>query len=41
VRGDCPNELFPFVGDPSVSIMETKGISVMIEAGRRGGGGNP
>jgi formate dehydrogenase major subunit len=36
VRGDCPNELFPFVADPNVSIMETKGISVMIEAGRRG-----
>jgi formate dehydrogenase major subunit len=36
VRGDCPNELFPFVADPNASIMETKGISVMIEAGRRG-----
>ena len=41
VRGDRPNELFPFVADPSVSIMETEGISVMIEAGRRGGGGDP
>jgi len=36
VRGDCPNELFPFVADPNVSIMETKAISVMIEAGRKG-----
>jgi formate dehydrogenase major subunit len=35
VRGDCPNELFPFVGDPNVSIMETKAISVQIEEGRR------
>ena len=37
VRGDCPNELFPFVADPNVSIMETKAISVSIEAGRHGG----
>jgi len=36
VRGDCPNELFPFVADPNVSIMETKAISVIIEPGRRG-----
>ena len=36
VRGDCPNELFPFVADPNVSIMETKGITVAIEPGRRG-----
>jgi formate dehydrogenase major subunit len=35
VRGDCPNELFPFVADPNVSIMETKAISVTIEPGRR------
>ncbi len=35
VRGDCPNELFPFVADPNVSIMETKAISVAVEAGRR------
>jgi formate dehydrogenase major subunit len=35
VRGDCPNELFPFVADPNVAIMETKAISVMIESGRR------
>jgi formate dehydrogenase major subunit len=35
VRGDCPNELFPFVADPNVSIMETKAISVAIEHGRR------
>ena len=34
VRGDCPNELFPFVADPNVSIMETKGISVSILPGR-------
>ena len=37
VRGDCPNELFPFVADPNVSIMETKAISVMVVAGRKGG----
>jgi len=36
VRGDCPNELFPFVADPNVSIMETKAISVTIEPGRAG-----
>ena len=35
VRGDCPNELFPFVADPNVAIMETKAISVQVEAGRR------
>jgi formate dehydrogenase major subunit len=35
VRGDCPNELFPFVADPNVAIMETKAISVAIESGRR------
>jgi formate dehydrogenase major subunit len=35
VRGDCANELFPFVADPNVSIMETKAISVAIEPGRR------
>jgi formate dehydrogenase major subunit len=35
VTGDCPNELFPFVADPNVSIMETKAISVSIEPGRR------
>jgi formate dehydrogenase major subunit len=35
VRGACPNELFAFVADPNVSIMETKAISVTIEAGRR------
>lgn len=35
VRGDCPNELFPFVADPNVSIMETKAITVAVEAGRR------
>jgi formate dehydrogenase major subunit len=38
VRGDCPNELFPFVADPNVSIMETKAISVAIESGHRGRG---
>jgi formate dehydrogenase major subunit len=36
-RGDCPNELFPFVADSNVSIMETKAISVAIEAGRHSG----
>ncbi len=36
VRGDCPNELFPFVADPNVAIMETKAISVAVEPGRRG-----
>jgi len=35
VRGDCPNELFAFVADPNVSIMETKAISVAVESGRR------
>ena len=35
VRGDAANELFPFVADPNVSIMETKAISVSIESGRR------
>jgi formate dehydrogenase major subunit len=38
VRGDCPNELFPFVADPNVSIMETKAISVTMEPGRRSQG---
>ena len=38
VRGDCANDLFPFVADPNVSIMETKAISVSIEAGRRSRG---
>jgi len=36
VRGDAANELFSFVADPNVSIMETKAISVMIEPGRKG-----
>ena len=34
VRGETPNELFPFVADPNVSIMETKAISVNIGPGR-------
>jgi len=38
VRGDSANELFPFVADPNVSIMETKAISVAIEPGRRSRG---
>jgi formate dehydrogenase major subunit len=38
VRGDCPNELFPFVADPNVSIMETKAITVAMEPGRRSEG---
>jgi formate dehydrogenase major subunit len=36
VRGDVVNELFGFVGDPNVSIQESKAISVNIVAGRRG-----
>jgi formate dehydrogenase major subunit len=36
VRGDSANELFSFVADPNVSIMETKAITVMIEPGRKG-----
>ena len=36
VRGDTPNELFAFVADPNVSIMEAKALSVNIEAGRCG-----
>ncbi len=35
VTGDAANELFPFVADPNVAIMETKAISAMIERGRR------
>ena len=31
----CANELFPFVADPNVSIMETKAITAKIEPGRR------
>ncbi len=34
VCGDAVNDLFPFVADPNVSIMETKAISVSIEPGR-------
>jgi len=33
-KGDAANELFPFVADPNVSIMETKAITVAIRAGR-------
>jgi formate dehydrogenase major subunit len=35
VRGDSANELIMFVGDPNVSIQESKAFTGMIEAGRR------
>jgi formate dehydrogenase major subunit len=35
VRGDAANELLSFVADPNVSIMETKALTGIIEAGRR------
>jgi formate dehydrogenase major subunit len=35
VRGDAANELLSFVADPNVSIMETKALTGMIEAGRK------
>jgi formate dehydrogenase major subunit len=35
VRGDAANELLPFVADPNVSIMESKALTGMIEAGRK------
>ncbi len=34
VRGDAANELLAFVGDPNVSIQESKAFTAMIEAGR-------
>jgi formate dehydrogenase major subunit len=35
VRGDSANELFPFVADPNVQIMETKAITAAILPGRQ------
>ena len=36
VTGDAANELISFVGDPNVSIQESKAFTGMIEPGRRG-----
>ena len=38
VRGDAANELIGFVGDPNVSIQESKCFTATIEAGRRSRG---
>ena len=38
VRGDSANELISFVGDPNVSIQESKALTGNIEPGRRGRG---
>jgi len=38
VRGDAANDLIGFVGDPNVSIQESKALTAMIEAGRRSRG---
>jgi formate dehydrogenase major subunit len=38
VRGDSANELISFVGDPNVSIQESKALSASIEAGRKSKG---
>jgi formate dehydrogenase major subunit len=38
VRGDSANELISFVGDPNVSIQESKALSASIEAGRKSRG---
>jgi len=38
VRGDAANELIGFVGDPNVSIQESKALTGNIEAGRRSRG---
>jgi formate dehydrogenase major subunit len=35
VTGDAVNELIAFVGDPNVSIQESKALTGMIQAGRR------
>jgi formate dehydrogenase major subunit len=35
VRGDVANELIGFVGDPNVSIQESKALTCDIQAGRR------
>jgi formate dehydrogenase major subunit len=37
-RGDAANELIGFVGDPNVSIQESKALTGNIEAGRRSRG---
>lgn len=36
VRGDAANDLIMFVGEPNVSIQESKAFTGMIEAGRKG-----
>jgi formate dehydrogenase major subunit len=38
-RGDAANELISFVGDPNVSIQESKALTGNIEPGRRARGG--
>ena len=41
VRGDAANELIGFVGDPNVSIQESKAFTGMLVAGRRRRGRSP
>jgi formate dehydrogenase major subunit len=41
VQGDSANELISFVGDPNVSIQESKAFTANIEPGRRGRGRGP
>ena len=38
VRGDAANDLISFVGDPNVSIQESKALTADIRAGRRSKG---
>jgi formate dehydrogenase major subunit len=38
VRGDAANDLIAFVGDPNVSIQESKALTAMIEPGRKSKG---
>jgi formate dehydrogenase major subunit len=38
VRGDAANDLIGFVGDPNVSIQESKALTGNIEAGRKSAG---
>ncbi len=38
VRGDAANDLISFVGDPNVSIQESKALTATIEPGRRSRG---
>jgi formate dehydrogenase major subunit len=38
VKGDAANELIAFVGDPNVTIQESKALTGNIEAGRRSSG---